>query len=120
MNGDNGRSVIAEDVAAISALQIAEYFFVDDIADFAAGDRSGGTPEQTAEDGASQTTEQHAGRTSDCTDGCASLSTGQSATSTSCGTANCADRAADPSGGVKAINVGRMADGTFVTHGFFS
>ena len=76
MNGDNDRSSAAELVAAIAALQIAENFFVDDIADFAAGDRSGGTTEQTAKDGASETAEQHAGRASDGTDGCASLSTG--------------------------------------------
>jgi hypothetical protein len=50
--------------------------FVDDIADFAASHRSGSTTEQAAEDGASETTEQHAGRTTDGTDGCASLSTG--------------------------------------------
>ena len=45
MNGDNGRSVVAELMAAITTLKIAEDFFVDDITDFAAGDRSGGTTE---------------------------------------------------------------------------
>ena len=76
MNGDNGRSVVAEDVAAITALQIAENLFVDDIADFAAGDRSGGTTEQTAEDGASQTTEQHAGWATNSSHGCSGLRSG--------------------------------------------
>ena len=72
----DGRSAVAELMAAITALQIAENLLVDDIADFAAGDRPGGTTKQTSEDGTSQTTKQHAGRTTDCTDGCASLSTG--------------------------------------------
>ena len=68
--------------------------------------RSGGTTEQAAEDGASETTEQHAGRTSDCTDGCAGLGAGQRTTGTCCGTADGTDRAADPSGGVQAMDVG--------------
>ena len=76
MNRDDCRSAVTEDMAAITALEIAENLLVHDITDFAAGDRSGGTTEQTSEDGASQATEQHAGRTTDCTDGCASLSTG--------------------------------------------
>ncbi len=76
MNRDDCRSASTEDMAAITALEIAENLLVDDIADFAAGDRSGGTTEQTAKDGASETAEQHAGRASDGTDGCASLSTG--------------------------------------------
>ncbi|WP_374401513.1 hypothetical protein [Niveibacterium sp.] len=93
-------------MAAITALKIAENLLVDDIADFAAGDRTGGPPEQTAEDGAGQTTEQHAGRTTDSTYRCASLCTGQSATSTSSGTADGTDRAADSSGGMQAMDVG--------------
>ena len=87
----DGRSAVAELMAAITALQIAENLLVDDIADFAASDRSGGTTEQTTEDGASETTEQHAGRTSDCTDGCAGLSSGKSTASTGCGTTDGAD-----------------------------
>jgi hypothetical protein len=76
MNGDNGRSAVAELMAAITALKIAEDFFVDDITDFGAGYRSGSTTEQATEDRAGQTTEQHAGRTTDSTDGCAGLGTG--------------------------------------------
>jgi hypothetical protein len=76
MIDEGDRSAVAELVAAVAALKVAENLFVDDIADFAAGDRSGGTTEQTAKDGASETAEQHAGRASDGTDGCASLSTG--------------------------------------------
>ena len=45
MNWDNGRSAVAELMAAITALQTAENLLVDDIADFAAGYRSGGTTE---------------------------------------------------------------------------
>ena len=120
MNGDNGRSAVAELMAAITALQIAENLFVDDITDFAAGYRSGRTAEQTTEDRSGQTTEQHAGRTTDDTDGCTGLCTGQSTTSTGCGTTDRADRAADSSGGVQTLDVGRMAGGTFVTHDFFS
>ncbi len=45
MNRDDCRSASTEDMAAITALQIAEDFFVDDIADFAAGYRSCGTTE---------------------------------------------------------------------------
>ena len=106
MNWEGDRSAVAELVAAIAALKVAENLLVDDIADFAAGDRSGGTTEQAAEDGASQTTEQHAGRTTDSTYGCASLCAGQSTTSTGCGTTDRADRAADPSGGMQAMDVG--------------
>jgi len=120
MNGNNGRSALVEFMAAITALEIAEDLFVDDITDFAAGDRTGGATEQASEDGASQTTEQHAGGTTDGADGCASLRTRQSSASTGCGTADRADRAADPSGSVQAMDVGRMADGTRVTHDFFS
>ncbi len=45
MNSDDGRSAVAELMAAISALQIAENLLVDDITNFAAGDRTGGTSE---------------------------------------------------------------------------
>jgi hypothetical protein len=107
-------------MAAITALQVAENFFVDDITDFAAGYRSGCTAEQTTEDRSGQTTEQHAGRTADGADGCASLCTGQSATSTGCGTADGTDRAANPSGGMQTMDIARMADWTFFTHDFFS
>ena len=93
-------------MAAITALQVAENLLVDDIADFAAGYRTGGTSEQTSEDGTCQTTEQHAGRTTDGTDGCTGLSTGQSTTGAGCGTTDCADRTADPSGGMQAMDVG--------------
>jgi hypothetical protein len=120
MNGENSRSAVAEFMAAITALKIAEDFFVDDITDFSAGYRSGSTTEQATEDRAGQTTKQHAGRTSDSTDCCAGLGTGQRSADTGCGTADRADSAANSSGGVEAINVGRMADGTLVTHGFFS
>ena len=106
MNGDNGRSAVAELMAAITTLKIAEDFFVDDIPDFAAGYRSGCSTEQSTEDRSSHTTEQHAGRTTDGTDGCTGLRTGQSTTGTGCGTTNCTDRAADPSGGVQAMDVG--------------
>ncbi len=91
MNGEDGRSAVAELVAAIAALQIAENLLVDDIADFAAGDRSGGATEQTSENGTSQTTKQHAGRTTDCTYCCASLSTRQGTTGTGCCTTDGAD-----------------------------
>jgi hypothetical protein len=93
-------------MAAITALQIAENPLVDDITDFAAGYRSGRTAEQTTEDCSGQTTEQHAGRSADSTYGCASLCAGQSTTSTGCGTTDRADRAADPSGGMQAMDVG--------------
>lgn len=56
MNWDNGRSAVAELMAAITALKIAEDFFVDDITDFGAGHRTSCTTEQTTEDGTSQTT----------------------------------------------------------------
>jgi hypothetical protein len=36
-DSDNGRSAVAEFMAAITALKIAEDFFVDDITDFGAG-----------------------------------------------------------------------------------
>ena len=75
MNWDNGRSAVAELMAAIAALKVAENLLVDDIADFAAGDRTGGTTEQTTEDCAGQTTEQHAGGTTDSTYGCTGLCT---------------------------------------------
>jgi len=120
MNGDNARSEVAEDVAAIATLQIAENLLVDHIADLAAGYRSGCTTKQATEDRSRETAEQHSCRTTDGTDGCAGLRTGQSTAGTGCGTSNCADRAADPSGGMQAMDVGRMADGTFVAHGFFS
>ncbi len=118
MNGDNGRSVVAEDVAAITALKIAEDFFVDDISDFAAGYRSGCTTEQATEDGTSKTTEQHAGRTTDGTYGCASVCTGHSTSGTGCSTTDGTCRAANPSSSVQTMDVGRTADGTFGTHGF--
>lgn len=54
MNRDDCRSAVTEDMAAITALEIAENLLVHDITDFAAGDRSGGTTEQTSEDGASK------------------------------------------------------------------
>jgi hypothetical protein len=76
MNGEGDRSAVDELMAAITALQIAENLLVDDIADFATCDRSSGATEQASEDGASQTTEQHAGRTTDGTDGCAGLGAG--------------------------------------------
>jgi len=107
-------------MAAIAALEIAEDFLIDDITDFGAGHRSGCSTEQTTEDRSGQTTEQHAGRTTDDTDGCTGLCTGQSTTSTGCGTTDRADRAADSSGGVQTLDVGRMADRTLVTHDFFS
>ena len=76
MNRDNSRSAVAEDVAAITTLKIAEYFFVDDIADFRAGHGASGPPEQTAEDGTGQTAEQYAGRTTDSAHGCTGLRAG--------------------------------------------
>jgi len=48
------------------------------------------------------------------------LCTGQSTTGTGCGTADGTDRAAEPSGSVQAMDVGRMADGARITHEFFS
>ncbi|QKV57610.1 MAG: hypothetical protein HT580_10530 [Dechloromonas sp.] len=46
------------------------------------------------------------------------MSTGQSTTSTGCGTADRADRAADSSGGVETMDVGRIADRALDTHDF--
>jgi hypothetical protein len=106
------RSVVAEHMTAMTALEIAEDFFVDDIADFRAGHGAGGPTEQTAEDGTGQTAEQYAGRTTDCANGCTGLRAGERATGTGGGTTDCADRAANPSGSVKAINVAGIADGT--------
>lgn len=93
-------------MAAIAALEIAEDFLIDDITDFGAGHRSGCSTEQTTEDRSGQTTEQHACRTTDGTNGGTSLCTGQSATGACCGTTDCAYRAANPSGGMQAMDVG--------------
>jgi hypothetical protein len=120
MNGDNGRSAVAELMAAISALKIAENLLVDDITDFGAGHGTSCTTEQATEDGSGETAEQHAGRTADCAYSSAGLSSGQSTSGAGCCTTNSADRATDPSGSVEAMNICRMADGTFVTHDFFS
>ena len=45
MNRNVDRSAVTEDMAAITALEIAEDFFVYNITDFGAGHRTGGTPE---------------------------------------------------------------------------
>jgi len=120
MNTDDGRSAVAEFMAAVTALEIAEQFFVCDIAQFGTRGSPGGTTQQATEDRSRKTSKQHAGRTADGADSCSALGTGQGACCTRCGAADCAECAADSSGCVQAINVGRMADGTFVTHGFFS
>ena len=93
-------------MAAITALEIGEDFFVDNITDFGAGHGASSATEQTAEDGTGQTTEQHAGWTTDSTNGCASLGAGETSTGTGCCTTYCADSAADTSGGVEAVDVG--------------
>jgi hypothetical protein len=49
-DSDNGRSAVAEFMAAITALEIAEDFFVHDIADFGAGHGTSSATEQTTED----------------------------------------------------------------------
>ncbi len=76
MNGNDSRSAVAELTAAITALEVAENFFVYDITDFGAGHRSGCTTEQTTEDRSRETAEQHSCRTSDSADGCTGLRTG--------------------------------------------
>jgi hypothetical protein len=63
-------------MAAIAALEIAEHLRVDNISDLGAGHGTSSATEQAAKDCAGQTSEQHAGRTTDGTDGCAGLCTG--------------------------------------------
>ena len=76
MNRDDSRSAVAELVAAIAALKIAEQFFVDDITEFGSGHGTSRATEQTTEDCAGKATEQHACRTSDSADGCTGLCSG--------------------------------------------
>ena len=56
-------------MAAITALQIGKDFFVDNITDFGTGHGTSRTTKQTTEDGAGETAKQHAGRTTDSTNG---------------------------------------------------
>lgn len=99
-------------MTAMSALEIAEYFFVDDITDFGAGHGTSRATKQTADDGTGEATEQHSSRTTDSTNSGTGLSAGKSTSCTGCCATYGTDGCADPSGGVKTMDVGRFADGT--------